>query len=326
MRIRKIKLKNKKAEGLLESETLRVIIALLCILLLAVLAYKLYGLFTKKTAVEQAKETFDQLVSKMNGLREGENDSYMITSPAFWALMSNGEQICICSFENEGASFFRYENREEAFRVCSTNGFCSPVKNNIRQFDTCGWGAFQSCIDLKELPLRIYLNKNQGIVSLRTKTESAISNKFENILNYKKDANSKTIRELIFDPEIINRKEPSFIQFLFSSSPYSAEAQKLREEIYNDVESYFSSIDTKKEFNIERAGVAWSMKISKLNDKGETEGAWIPIGQKYLTPVKVGGSTTSSYDIQGYRLILEVWEGQPPSSGWHMPSLPGGAA
>ena len=321
------RIKNKKAEGLLEGETLRVVIALLCILLLAVLAFKLYGLFTKKTAVEQAKETFDQLVSKMNGLQEGGNDSYMITSPQKWMLISNGEKICICSFENQGSGFFRSANREEAFRVCATNGFCSQIKNNIGQFDVCGWGAFENCIDLKELPLRLYLNKKEGVVSLKTKVEAAISNKFEAILDYKKDENSKTIKELMVDQIEIQSRigDAGFVETMRGSGPVQESIEK-QKEITSNFESYLDATNTKKEFNIERAVFAWNMKMYKLNDKGEIEGVWIPVGGRYLTPVKIGGSTTNSYDIQGYRIILEIWEGKPPSSGWHMPSLPGGAA
>lgn len=300
------KIKNKKAEGLLESETLRVVIAVMCILLLVVLAYKLYGLFTKKTAIEQAKETFDQLVSKMNGLQEGGNDSYMITSPQKWVLMSNGEKICICSFENQGADFFRSANRQEAFRVCAVNGFCSHVKNNMGQFDTCGWGAFQNCIDFKELPLRLYLKKKEGIVSLKTKAEAVIANRLESILNYKNDENSKSIREMIIEKiEISSRiKDAGFFETMFNSGPMQESIEK-QKEITASFESYLDTIDTKKEFNCERNKISWMMRMYKLNDKGETEGAWIPVSEKYISAYSKDISN-NQVDINGYRIMLNL--------------------
>lgn len=300
------KIKNKRAEGFLESETLRVVLALLCIILLAVLAFKLYNLFIKKTDVEQAKETFEQLVSKMNGLNEGGNDSYMITSPKSWVLMSNEEQICICNFGDQGASFFRYENRQEAFRVCSTIGICSRIKNNIGQFDSCGWGAFQSCIDLKELPLRLYLEKKQGIVYLRTKAEAVIANRLDSILNYKKDENSKTIKELIIDQITLhaNVENAGFFETMAGSGPVQ-ESIANQEKITAAFESYLDTINTKKEFNCERNKVAWKMIMYKLNDKGETEGKWIPVGGKDVSgyPKEI---SNNQVDINGYRVMLNL--------------------
>ncbi|VVB78632.1 Uncharacterised protein [uncultured archaeon] len=305
MKIKKIKLKSKRAEGFLESEVLRVVLATICIFLLSVLAFKLYNLFIKKSAIDQAKETIDQLASKMSGLNEGGNDSYMITAPVSWSIMSDSEQICICSFENEKADFFRYENRAVAFSTCVKNGICHKVKNNIGQFDTCGWGSFQSCLDLRKLPLKIYLDKKDGVVSLKTRIEAAVSNKFESILNYRQDEKSKTIRELIFERIALEGQDSSFFQFIRGAGPTADKTAK-HTEISAAFQSYLDKIDTKKEFNIEKGKVGWSLKMYKLNDKGETEGVWIPVGENYLSPINVG-STTSSYDIKGYRLMLEIW-------------------
>ncbi|MEK6859230.1 MAG: hypothetical protein AABX54_00295 [Nanoarchaeota archaeon] len=299
-----IKLKNKKAEGILESETLRVVIAVMCILLLVVLAYKLYGLFTKKTDVEQAKETLEQIVSKMNGLKEGGKDEFLVVSPKNWVLMSDKEQVCICSFENEGTDFFRSENRENAFQTCVTNGFCASVKNSISPSDVCGWGAFGSCIDFRNLPLKIYFEKKEGTVSIKTRLESAVSSMFEPILNYKKDENSKTIKDLI--AELIPLlDEGSFLQSTFRTGPV-AERDKIRSEITSNFESYLSTIDTKKQFNVERDKLGWKMIMYKLNDKSETEGKWIPVGERYFTYPKEIASTSA--DINGYQLRLYLYD------------------
>ncbi len=305
MKIKKIKLKNKRAL-LLESELLRVVLAVMCIFLLVILAYKLYSLFIKKTPAEQAKETFNQIVSKINALKEGGNDSYLIVSPANWNLISDGNQLCICSFEGQSASFFRSEKKDNAFQTCVNDGFCAQLKNSISQVDSCGWGAFPSCIDLKTLPLKIYLNKKEGVVSLRTKAEAAIANRLDSILNYKKDENSKTIRELVIDLIAVQEKiekEGGLGQFMMGSGPF-AERDKLHKEINDDFESYLNTINTKKEFDCERNKLGWAIRAYALTDKGELGMEKVSV-QKYNSGYSKDISN-NQIDLNGYRVILNL--------------------
>ncbi|MEI6731172.1 MAG: hypothetical protein WCK90_00675 [archaeon] len=70
------------------SETLKILLAVLCIIILLILAYKLYGIFVAKTAVEQAKETLKQIVDEAAALKDGQSKIFLIQSPKTWALSS----------------------------------------------------------------------------------------------------------------------------------------------------------------------------------------------------------------------------------------------
>lgn len=77
-------MENKK--GILLPETLKIIIAVLCILLLIYLAWSLYGLFKQRTRVEQANANLDEIKMKMGDLKEGESTSYVLISPDGYML------------------------------------------------------------------------------------------------------------------------------------------------------------------------------------------------------------------------------------------------
>lgn len=99
-------MKNKKA--ILMPEVLKILIAVICIAALIYLAVSLYGLTTKKTKIEQARATLDEMKSKINSLAEGKFISMLITSPNDWFIVSFAETainkpklcfgncVCIC--------------------------------------------------------------------------------------------------------------------------------------------------------------------------------------------------------------------------------------
>lgn len=121
-------MKNKKA--ILPEATLKIIIAVLCILILIYLAFQLYNLFLKKTALEQARKTLGQIITKLDSLESGENTQYLILNPKEWFLISfnKGENspescqgkncVCICSGVN--------------VLDCETMGVCEPYDTKIR--------------------------------------------------------------------------------------------------------------------------------------------------------------------------------------------------
>ncbi len=294
-------IKNKRAEGFLESETLKIVLAVLCIALLLYLGVKLYGLFIKKTASEQASESLNQIMEKINGMKEGESSSFLITSPKGWSIMSSEEQLCICTFGQLGASDFRSEKREDAFRICSESGFCAKIKNKISPYDRCGYGAFESCLDLKNLPLKIYLEKKQGIVLIKTQGEVTGVNALEKILNYKGDG-SKTVREII--SEFIDVKDEKGV----------GERIEIGEGIRDIIESYLDTIDVKKEFGYEREELAYSLMVFELDSEGKPDGYALLIAQKYLTFVK--DVSVVSSDIKEHKIIFKFWKGaEAPGRG-----------
>lgn len=86
----KINLFNKKAEeSIIESEVLKIIIAVLCILILVYLAYNLYTLFSTRTALEQSKVNLDEIDKIIVALEKGEirQGSYLVQSPKDWWII-----------------------------------------------------------------------------------------------------------------------------------------------------------------------------------------------------------------------------------------------
>lgn len=78
-------MKNKR--GILLPESLRLILALICLVLLIFLAVRLYGLFLGKTEIEQAKASLEQISGIMDNLEDGESAKYLVTGPKGWYLV-----------------------------------------------------------------------------------------------------------------------------------------------------------------------------------------------------------------------------------------------
>jgi hypothetical protein len=304
MEIRKI---NQKAT-LLETELFKMILAIACIALLIILAVKLYGLFIKQSASEQAKETFEQLRIKMSNLQEGGKDNFLVTAPKDWVLMSSGDQLCICSFKGQSADFFRYENREGAWNYCFQKGFCAAIKNKISQVNICSWNSFINCFDFNKLPLTLLLENRGGIIYIMGVGEAKIDKIFESILSYKKDESSKSIKELIIDQIEIQKtiESAGFVETMLGSGPVQDSIAK-QAEVSSSFESYLDKIDTNQQFNCNRDKLAWKMIMYKLNDKGETEGKWMPVGEKSVSYSSIPTSISKNQiDINGYRLMLDL--------------------
>ena len=106
---------NKKAEEKpMMGELLKVILAVAVIVILVILSVKLYGIFTKKADIEQARATLTNLVAKINSLEdkgEGVWDKFLVSSPKNWAIVivskvqSDGKCLtdnclCVCDYAN----------------------------------------------------------------------------------------------------------------------------------------------------------------------------------------------------------------------------------
>jgi len=301
MKIKKI---NTKAT-LLETELFKMVLAVACIALLIILAVKLYGLFIKQSASEQARETFEQLRIKMSNLPEGGKDNFLVTAPPDWVLMSKGDQLCMCSFKGQSADFFRSANSEGAWSYCFQKGFCATIKNKINEVNTCGWGSFIGCFDLKKLPLTLLLENREGSVFIMGVGEAKIDKIFESILSYKIDENSKSIKEFLLELIALQGQDSSFGQFIMNSGP-TEEKIAIQAEIKVVFESYLDKIDTTQQLKCNREKVVWRMVLYKLNDNGETEGKWIPAGDNTFGRGYSTSISKNQIDYNGYRVVLTL--------------------
>ncbi len=134
-----MKLQNKKG-FLLGEFTMKIIIAVLCILLLMYLLVSLYSLFTSKNKLQQAEASLNSIIEKINLVNnKGVENKPLITQPEDWvffydangALTSCNGQYCLCICPKETWITGQLEK-------CNDDGVCknSPVsltlKNKIK--------------------------------------------------------------------------------------------------------------------------------------------------------------------------------------------------
>jgi len=126
----KIKMNSKKA--ILLPETLKIIIAVLCIFLLVYLSVSLYGIFTRSSKLEQAKATLEGIIGKANALEDSESVEYLITAPKDWVLLaytptsSQGlcTKNCACICPKLGL-----RDNINYVEVCKKQGVCLNAEN-----------------------------------------------------------------------------------------------------------------------------------------------------------------------------------------------------
>lgn len=147
---------NKKA--ILMEETLKIIIAVVCIIALLYLAFSMYGIFTQKKAIEQARATISNVIDKAAVLKDGESFLYLVESPKkYYLAVFNRESTprmpsqclkeatCLCMCE------------EESVEDCDASRTCKDSPTML---------AKNAEIYTKEIPLGVYLRNIGGVVEL----------------------------------------------------------------------------------------------------------------------------------------------------------------
>ncbi len=156
---------NKKG-FLLGSETLKIIIAVVCIIFLIALLFSLYYSVTGQEKVKQAQESKDKIsleIARVNNGGEFLEQGIHIPNPSDWFIMSFvGEdkkpnlctgQNCLCICEGVFLGFDPF-NFNLQIKKCDKEGACRVV-SNLQKFD------------------EIEIEKN-GVNVLITKTDSGI--------------------------------------------------------------------------------------------------------------------------------------------------------
>jgi len=132
-------MKNKKA--ILMPETLKIIIAVMCLLLLAYLSVSLYGVFAGKNEIEQAQATLDEIISHLEGLEEKDTTEVMIENPREWRIINFEKKLCICKLIDT-------EKRSEQQEGCLEEGVCYESEISFEIDNICS--SLSGCIDFGE--------------------------------------------------------------------------------------------------------------------------------------------------------------------------------
>jgi hypothetical protein len=146
-------------KGILMEETLKIIVAVVCIVALVYLAFSLYGIFTQKKEVEQARATVTNIINKANVLKEGATAPYLVESPNKWyiVIFSRGlveKMPAQCSV------------KETCLCMCN-----KPTVESCDGTATCMSSATslvtkENEIYTREIPLVLNLKKSGGIVEI----------------------------------------------------------------------------------------------------------------------------------------------------------------
>lgn len=186
------KLKSNRSAIVL-SETMKVILAVLCIILLAILAWKLYTLFTSKTEIEQAKASLNQIVDVAESLKPGASATYLVTGPfqkpkvydKWWSIVYfikndakpdscvNKDCVCVCEIAPDyglpiigafdGPTKIDQDLRRKS---CNKMGVCRILNYGVE--------LVGGSIDIKELlELKIWKSRTTGITFVEPKDELA---------------------------------------------------------------------------------------------------------------------------------------------------------
>jgi len=182
-----------KKQASLESEVLKMLIALACIIVLIILGVKIYGVFQNKSALEQATAALSEIVSKAEGLSEANPSAdYLLVNPKLWTIIyyeedmpescGNKECLCICKIARE----FSKSNLKNA---CQTNGVCKNVAKDISMdFFDVGTNKINFYYPPK-LPVTIYLAQKDNVVSISlvkpVSGQISTTSSFDKFLEYK---------------------------------------------------------------------------------------------------------------------------------------------
>lgn len=107
------KMRAKNNKGILLPETMKIIIAVLCIAALIYLAVKMGGILTQKNQLEQAKATIKEIAAKVNSVEAGEDRNSIVLSPKDWYILSFGAddspnacaaKACVCMCDDKKCS------------------------------------------------------------------------------------------------------------------------------------------------------------------------------------------------------------------------------
>lgn len=125
---------NKNKKGfLLAEETVKIIVAIICILFLIFILLAIYNSSTSGAKLQQAKDVLSRTQTIMSALKEGESENQDIPNPSGWHLYSFVEQAkpnsclnekCLCICENSLVKILTSQEKK-----CDKDGTCIVVSN-----------------------------------------------------------------------------------------------------------------------------------------------------------------------------------------------------
>lgn len=169
-------------------EVLRIIIAVLCLILLIMLAVQLYSIFTRSNELEQAKATLNEIIAKAAVLqKEGDKTDLLIINPKNWVIISfpEAKELCMCTLK---------DSKVQA--DCEKKGTCQKTTTPFNIAWTCG--DIKNCYSLEKLPLEIIMQFENKAYQFRTRGDVNAAEMFSGVLEYT-GSETKSVKNYIED-------------------------------------------------------------------------------------------------------------------------------
>lgn len=177
-------MQNKKA--VLMSESIRIIIAVLCLIILIYLAVQIYGIFRHKTDLEKAREVLNRIVERVAELEgEGDEKEYLITGLNDWYVVSSSDKLCICD---------SLDSCEKSGKCADLGSFEIDSKCSSDFYDVYAYR--DNCISLKGASFNIFIKREQNQIIIFPGREKMEEEIFSELLKFKKDGGSLTMKQL----------------------------------------------------------------------------------------------------------------------------------
>lgn len=234
-------MRDKKGVEIVGEHVINIIVAVLCILVLIYLGIQVYNFYLGgKQELKQAEFTLEMISGVVDVIQEGEKIEKVIVNPKGWYLINYSDMLCLC--ENEAL----LEGKEN----CCKKGASSKIEKKLRIESICSLPIKDNydCISFEELPRELLFFEQEDSIILKTKEDLILKENLEKLLQYKKDENSKTVRELI-------------LEYIGASDDKAK--LKIREQIGENIISFLSSLNTKSLFGVERKNFGWWLKVEK---------------------------------------------------------------
>ena len=158
-----------KKQASLESEVLKMLIAVACIIVLIILGVKIYGVFQNKSELEQATAALSEIVSKAEGLNEASSADYQLLNPKSWTIVyyeedtpeacNNNKCLCMCKI-------YRDFSKSNLKNACQNNGVCKQVSKTLDMDIRDLQGNKINFYYPPKLPVTIYLIQKDNVVTI----------------------------------------------------------------------------------------------------------------------------------------------------------------
>ncbi len=167
----------KDKKGILLSTTLKVVIAVVCVVLLLIFGAKTYGMFQEESNLEKATKSLGEIHSAINKAElSGEREETWIYSPTSWSIVAWPYEedfrrpiecsrdkycICICDVNKIDLWITKIPLGKETFLdSCNKKGVCIDIEGDFVK--TINKNNQNIPVEIENPPMRLYVEKFSG--------------------------------------------------------------------------------------------------------------------------------------------------------------------